>query len=164
MPDQTLQAGDGKLYQVAPVVKYGGKIKTNETITGTVTLLGEMTVESGATLTISGACTYTINQNITVNPGASLIINPGATLKFAPGKSLIINGILNATGNASNKIKFYRSGTTGYWGGIQFNSGSTGNLQYCDIKNAYYGIYTSNSNPIISNCNITNNCNGSSEN
>lgn len=152
---QTLQAGDGKLYQVAPVVKYGGKLKYNETISGTNTLLGEMTVESGATLTIN--TNYNIHKNITVNSGGSIVVNPGATLNFYDGASLIVNGNLTANGTSENKINFTRGGTSGTWGGIVFNSGSTGNLQYCDIKNAYYGVYTSNSNPIISNCNITNN-------
>jgi len=41
---QTLQAGEGNLYQVAPVVKYGGTLRVNETISGTNDLSSPMTV------------------------------------------------------------------------------------------------------------------------
>ncbi|NWF88264.1 MAG: hypothetical protein HXY50_02250, partial [Ignavibacteriaceae bacterium] len=97
---QTLQAGDGKLYQVAPVVKYGGKIKTNETISLPISLLGELTVESGATLTISA--NYDIYKNITVNAGGSIIVTEGKQLKFYDGAYLNVNGNLTANGSPTD--------------------------------------------------------------
>lgn len=160
LSDQTLQAGDGKLYQVAPVVKYGGKVKTSETITGAVTLLGEMTVESGATLTISGTCTYDITQNITVNSGASLVINPGATLRFAAGKSVIVKGTMYAIGNSSQRITFTsQSGTSpNSWGYIKLNgSGASGSqLRYANVQYGNMIEVTNVPNVTIQDCNITN--------
>ncbi|KUO61801.1 hypothetical protein APF79_12095 [bacterium BRH_c32] len=39
--------------------------------------------------------------------------------------------------------------SSGTWGGIQFNNGSIGNLDYCTITNANNGIYCYNSSPTI---------------
>ncbi|NWF90944.1 MAG: hypothetical protein HXY50_15975, partial [Ignavibacteriaceae bacterium] len=100
LPDQTLQAGDGKLYQVAPVVKYGGKLKTSETISQPISLLGELIVESGATLTISA--NYDIYKNITVNAGGSIIVTEGKQLKFYDGAYLNVNGNLTANGSPTD--------------------------------------------------------------
>jgi len=46
--------GDGRLFSLAPVVKYGGEIRCNETISGTNTLAGEMSIKSNAVLTVNG--------------------------------------------------------------------------------------------------------------
>ncbi len=99
----------------------------------------------------------TFTQNVTVPSGDTWNLQPGVTLTFASGASLIVNGTLNAIGNSSSGITFTRSGTSGTWGGIQFNSGSSGNLQYCTIQYASNGIYCYNSSPYISHCNIQNN-------
>ncbi|NWF87964.1 MAG: hypothetical protein HXY50_00725 [Ignavibacteriaceae bacterium] len=129
---QTLQAGDGKLYQIAPVVKYGGKIKTSDTISQSISLLGELTVESGATLTISAD--YDIYKNITINAGGSIVVSAGKQLKFYDGSYLTVNGNLTANGSPTDKITFTRGGTTGLWDGIRFNQGSTGSVQNCIIS------------------------------
>jgi hypothetical protein len=102
--NQTLPAGEGRLYQVVPVTKYGGEIKYNETISGTNSLLNTMNIEPGATLTING--TYNIYANINVYPGGHIVINPGAILKFYNYSSLIVDGVLTANGNSSQRITF----------------------------------------------------------
>jgi len=111
-----------------------------------------------------------------------LNISPSATITFTNNSSLIINGTLNAVGTPSNKITFDRSGTTGTWGDIQFNSGSSGSIYYANIShatqavkfnnlglsyieishctieyNSSYGIYLYNSSPIISYNTVRNN-------
>jgi tetratricopeptide (TPR) repeat protein len=85
--------------------------------------------------------TLNITGNVTVNSGVKLTIEPNATINFSSGASLIVNGELIA-----NSATLTSSGT---WGGIQFNSGSTGSLDYCTITNASTGIYCYNSSPTI---------------
>ncbi|MDR3611830.1 MAG: T9SS type A sorting domain-containing protein [Ignavibacteriaceae bacterium] len=92
--------GTGKLFKFAPVVLYGGDIRYNETITGTNTLSGEMSIKSGDTLTISANSTYNINNNISIESGGTLILNPGATLNINNGASLVVNGNLVIKNNA----------------------------------------------------------------
>jgi len=83
------ETGDARLYGIVPVVKYGGNLIADETISGTNTLDDTITIESGATLTISG--TYNANANIIIKPGGNLIVAPGGHLNFANGCSLIYN-------------------------------------------------------------------------
>ena len=49
---------------------------------------------------------YLVTGDVTVNVGISLTIEPGVIVKFAAGKNLSINGIMNATGTAENRIYF----------------------------------------------------------
>jgi tetratricopeptide (TPR) repeat protein len=100
----------------------------------------------------------TLAQTLTVPSGETWNFQPGVTVKFASGASLIVNGTLNAVGNSTNKITFTRSGSSGTWGGIKFNSGSSGSVQYCDISYANYGVhlYISPSSIVVSNNTITN--------
>ncbi len=113
--------------------------------------------QSGQTILVSNG-NYSISNNLIISNGVVLQVNPGVTLNFAIGASLIVNGTLNAVGNSTNRITFTRSGTSGTWGGIKFNSGSSGSVQYCDISYANYGIhlYNSPSNIVINNNTITN--------
>ncbi len=89
------------------------------------------------------------NQDITIPASDTLNIQLGKSLSFNSDCKLIVNGTLNAIGNSTNGITFNRSGSSGTWGGIQFNSGSTGSLDYCTITNASTGIYCYNSSPSI---------------
>ena len=79
---------------------------------------------------------------------------------FAGGTQLIVNGTLNANGNASQQISFDQNGTSGSWAGIVFNSGSTGSLSYCNVKNATTGVNCNGYLPSITYCNISNNSTG----
>ncbi|MBA4320577.1 MAG: hypothetical protein C0412_19455, partial [Flavobacterium sp.] len=88
---------------------------------------------------------YIINSNLTVNGGIILAVQPSSQIFITDGSSLTINGTLNAVGTSSSGITFNRSGSSGTWNGIQFNSGSSGNLQYCNINNATVGVYFYNS-------------------
>jgi parallel beta-helix repeat protein len=90
-----------------------------------------------------------ITSNVTLSSGNMLAISSGASLSFANGASLIVNGTLVANGTSTQRITFDRSGTTGNWGGIQFNNSTTpSTVQYCNINNASTGIYLYNSSNV----------------
>ena len=94
-------AGEGKLYQFAPVVKYGGKLAYTETVTGNDTLKGEMNILSGKTLTVSGI--YTLKDSININYGGKLEIDTSGVLNIKE-KRLSVNGELKVKG----KINAYK--------------------------------------------------------
>ncbi len=113
------------------------------------------TITENATLT---AGTWYINNTITIARGVTLTINPGSTLRFASGSSLIVNGTLNANGNSSQRITF--TSTSDTWDGIRFHH-SSGTLNYCNISNATYGVWSwYQPNLTLQNCQITNNTYG----
>ncbi|KAF0140465.1 MAG: hypothetical protein FD122_2480 [Stygiobacter sp.] len=121
----------------------------SESATLTVNVVNGVTYNQNQTL--SGI--YYFTANATVNSGITLTIQSGTGLYFASGTNLTVNGTLNASGTSTNGIIFTKSGANN-WGGIQFNSGSNGNIQYCTIQNATHGIYCSNSSPQIKYCTI----------
>jgi len=106
--------------------------------------------------------TYTtaVNSNTTIVSGVILTIQNGANLSFTNGASLTVNGTLTAVGTSANHITFDRSGTSGTWGGIVFNSGSSGSIEYCNISHATTGINSSYTLPMIRHNTITNNIYG----
>ena len=60
--------------------------------------------------------------DVTVNYGATLTIEPGVHVLFNSNLSLIINGRLIAEGDSTHRILFSRSaGNAGRWGGIVIN-------------------------------------------
>ena len=147
--------GQGYLYQLAPVVKYGGTIKSSETITGTNELKAAMTIASGATLNVNG--TYNIYGNITVNSGGAIVLAQGAKLNFLNGSSLIVNGILASNGITTNKVTFdFISKSYTAQNGIKVNSGASLYVSNSIIKHGWYGIYCNNTytSSIISNWEI----------
>lgn len=133
---------------------------------------------SGQTVVLSSG-NQSVTSNLTVPSGVTLQIKHAVTIFFDSGISLIANGTLNAQGTSSNLITFIRSGSSGAWGGIQLNSGSSGstisyciiryadkgiyengvsvNVSYSAISNCTNGIYLYSSNPTIQRCTIHNN-------
>lgn len=133
----------------------------NLTVNTTLSILPGVTVnfQNGVTMTVNG--TLNINSNLTIPAGVTLVVNPGATLNFASGTSLTVFGTLNAVGTSNNNITFTRSGTSGTWGGINFQYYGSGTLRYCNISNASTGIIFS-VNGEASNCYIHDNTSVSS--
>jgi parallel beta-helix repeat protein len=129
--------GEGYLFQVAPVVKYGGKLIYPETISSTTTLLDEMIIQNGAALTINS--TYNADRNITVTESGSIITTSGGTIKFYNGKNLIVEGAATISGTAQNKLvlDFLSPSDSN---GIVIKPGGSLNIAYCEIKNAGKGI------------------------
>jgi len=101
--------------------------------------------------------TYTVPYNYFY--GYELNVLPNATLYFNNGTNLIVNGTFNA-----DQATFTRSGTSGSWGGIVFNQGSSGSITNCNILYANNGITCNYSLPTISNNTIAYNSTGISLN
>lgn len=122
--------------------------------------------------------TYFLLSQITVPAGITLTINKGITIKSYSNywyyHRIIVNGTLIADATADNMINFtsarddnygypsdcnkdgtITSPTVGDWGGIIFNPGSTGTMNYCRIKYAKIADYS------FSTCSITENINES---
>ncbi len=106
----SLNAGQGKLYKVSPVVMYGGNLAYNETVSTACSLKERiLKVKSGATLTINA--NYTSSQDIIVETGGKLVINPGKTLTFTDGAKLRVYGTFISRGTSNNRVSIKLSGT-----------------------------------------------------
>ncbi|RZB32868.1 MAG: hypothetical protein AEth_00214 [Candidatus Argoarchaeum ethanivorans] len=111
-----------------------------------ITLSGGGTYVSGfistnTTWTLTGS-PYIVIGDVIVEEGVELTINPDVIVKFDSGKSLIIDGILNARGNAANKIVFTSNATTpasGDWGTIKFRDSSVDSACIIDWAIVEYG-------------------------
>jgi len=77
-----------------------------------------------------------IDQNSTlyITEGTTLTFSSGVTIYMSENSSLQVNGILNATGTETNRIRFISNSQGRCWNGIRFNSGSTGNFRFCDLE------------------------------
>ena len=98
--------------------------------------------------------------NATVNTGETVTIPSNKNISFMNGSSLSVNGTLNANGESFSTQITFDFISRSYPSGIKYNTGSSGSLSYCTIKNAYTGIYCNGCLPAIQNCTITNNYTG----
>ncbi|WP_407931570.1 hypothetical protein, partial [Ignavibacterium album] len=87
--DLTHLKGEGYLYQVAPVIKYGGRLLYSESTQAGMILYDDMIIENGAVLTVNGV--YSSKGNITVKNGG-IINGSNGKIQFVEGKKLIIEG------------------------------------------------------------------------
>ena len=145
--------GEARLFKVYPVLKDGGSLVVSETTHPNDILLGDMSIESGATLTING--TYNAKANITVKSGGKIIAGQNASINFDPGKKLIVEGIVEVKGTSENNNLTIAAGTDQ---AILVKSGSSFTLNYCTILAPHTGIETetgSQSYVNISNTHIT---------
>jgi tetratricopeptide (TPR) repeat protein len=90
--------------------------------------------------------TIPVGARVQVNSGATLTVASGVSLSFGSGSSLTVNGTLNAT-----SATFDWTGSSN-WGGIIFNSGSSGSLSYCNINHGSPGVKCNGVLPSISHC------------
>ena len=134
---QIFPAGEGYLYQMAPVVKYGGRLVYDETVADGTTLTDDMTIENGATLTVNG--NYDVRANITVKDGGKIVTETNGNLTFRLGKQLIVEGSAEIKGTPSNKLTIDFVEPTSSNGIVVDSSGSL-NISYSVIKNAETGI------------------------
>ena len=122
---------------------------------------------------------YIVYSNITISNNETLLIEPGVKVLFAGPYSLIVgeNERLIAEGNENQMIEFTALNTDLGWAGLRFiNSGDDDKLSFCSItyskKNSGLiteddeedlqetcggAVYCYLSNPVITNCKITNN-------
>ncbi|MBE0570720.1 MAG: right-handed parallel beta-helix repeat-containing protein [Ignavibacteriaceae bacterium] len=136
---EEMPAGEGRLYRVAPVIKYGGRLLYDETISSTTTLLDEMTIEDDAVLTVNS--NYNVDRTITIKDNGSIITTSGGTMKFYNNLSLIIEGSVTISGTAEHKLilDFLSPADSN---GIIVKSGGSLTIAYCEIKNAGTGIFS----------------------
>jgi hypothetical protein len=129
--------GEGYLFQVAPVVKYGGKLIYNETISSTTTLHDEMVIQNGAILTVNS--TYNVYADIRIKEGGRIVTTGNGKINFYQGHKLIIEGnaILNGTVSSKLKLDFTNPINSN---GIIIKPGGSLTISYCEIKNAVKGI------------------------
>ncbi|MCF8242986.1 MAG: T9SS type A sorting domain-containing protein [Melioribacteraceae bacterium] len=108
---------------------------------------------------------FLLNGNLTINSGVSLQAMPGTKFFFSDDNRINVYGTLNVDGLSGNKVLFDRKNPSVTWQGIRFYSGSSGSLEFSEIRNVEtYGgaaisiIYAS---PSIKNCTIENLTNSS---
>lgn len=130
--------GDAKLYSVSPVIKYGGNLIADETISAPTTLHEDMTIESGATMYVNSQ--YTANANIIVKNGGKIVGGSDGQIVFANGKQLIIEGNVQINGTANNHLKLFYEPTTDV--GIKVKRGAELNISHCDVMESVVGIST----------------------
>jgi hypothetical protein len=136
--DIPLPAGEGYLFQVAPVVEYGGRLLYNESVGGSLELNDDMIIENGATLTIYD--NYIAKANIIVKNG-SVVNGENGKIIFKNGKKLIINGTAAISGTAENKLTFeFETGGPETENGIVVEPGASLTISYCVVTDAETGI------------------------
>lgn len=94
--------------------------------------------------------------NVTVNSGVTLKIYPNTNITFQNSSSLTVKGTLNANSTIYKEITFDFVTPSG-GNGIKFNSGSSGTINQCIIKNAGRGIECNSVMPEIRYTDIKNN-------
>ncbi len=68
--DFTIPPGDGYLFQLAPVLKYGGNLVYDDTVKTAITLIEQMTIKPNAGLVIETL--YTVDSGIYVEDGGNI--------------------------------------------------------------------------------------------
>jgi hypothetical protein len=81
-----IPAGEGRLFQVAPSINYGGIILADDSVSSETALYDSLIIAEGTTLVVDAA--YNIHANIVIEPGGKLIVTPNGHLNFDPGYSL----------------------------------------------------------------------------
>ena len=111
---------------------------------------------------------YRLTQASTSFPGGHLAIDPGTTIEAAdPNASLLFRstrqGILKGLPDAP--IVFQGFGGQP-WSGLAFvtNSSTGPRLEYCTVRNANFGVISSDNGLYVDNCLITNNTIGANAN
>lgn len=124
------------------------------------TINAQTTIPGGnvsGTWTAAGS-PYLIQDNITVQAEDTLTIDPGVVVEFQGSYRLIINGILEAVGTATDSIFFT---ALNQWTGIHFsNAPDSSHIIYCSIIKVSSGMFggaldCDNSNPVISHSRVS---------
>ncbi len=87
------------------------------------------------------AVPYRVDWAVSVE--GSLAIAAGTTLEFTNGSYIDVNNsssgtvVLKAVGTGADRIKFVGAGNPAdTWGGINFNAGTVGDIEYATVRNA----------------------------
>jgi len=131
-------------------------LKTGSTITGYFSSIASAISAASSGQTVEYGGSHTMSSNLTVSSGITLSAKAGSTLSFGSGYYLSVSGTLNASGTSASRATFTRNGASGTWGGIRYQSGSSGTLSYGTISYGTYGVYLNSSSPDVDHCNISN--------
>lgn len=132
-------AGEGYLYQVSPVVLYGGRMIYNEIVGDGMKLYDEMTIENGATLSISG--TYHAYADIIVKNGGKIVNYANGKIEFLNGAKLIVEGNAFVYGFENDTLVLdFKLPDSQKENGIVIKENGSLNISYCKVLNALYGI------------------------
>ncbi len=82
-------SGQGRLFQIAPVVKYGGKLICNETVDAPDTLFHPMTICENDTLFLENE--YFVTDNIIIENSGKIELNQNGILKVKPGVNITLS-------------------------------------------------------------------------
>jgi hypothetical protein len=132
----TLGAGEGNLYQVAPVIEHGGNLVYDETAGDGIILNDDMIIDNGATLSIYE--NYYAKGNIIIKNG-SIENYENGKIHFQNGKKLIVIGsaIIEGTGEDKLTLDFISAQNDN---GIVIEEDATLVISNCVVKNAEPGI------------------------
>ena len=125
------------------------RLQSGSTIYGLYPTVGSALTASTTSQKVHIRGTYTNSGHLTVPLGKTLQTESGAQMKFSSNRYLYVNGTLYGNGTTFTR-------TSGTWGGIKYQSGSSGSISNCTINNATYGLYLYNSSPDIESTNISN--------
>ncbi|HRB18822.1 MAG TPA: hypothetical protein PKZ14_01975 [Chitinophagales bacterium] len=100
---------------------------------------------------------YVIIDYLQIKPGASLTINAGCEVYFGNGAAMIVEGDLNIYGTDTSNMVLFRGvrldkdvadrnydDFPGQYAGLFFLRGSTGTIEYLNMRNSLYGINVGN--------------------
>ncbi|MCG2716631.1 MAG: T9SS type A sorting domain-containing protein [Candidatus Marinimicrobia bacterium] len=128
------------------------RLQTGSTVVGLYPSIASAfsAASSGQWVHIRG--THTFEDHFTIPSGKVLKTESGTQMNFASGKYLYVYGTIYGVSSTY-------TATSGTWGGIRFNSGSSGSIQYTNINNASYGIYliSSSSSADVQHCSFEQN-------
>jgi len=136
---EIIPKGEGRLYRVAPVIKFGGRLLYPEVTQPGMTLQDDMIIENGATMTVYS--TYTANANITVKHG-TIQLGENGKIIFGEGKKLIVEGACTISGTSGDKLQLVFSEPLNDEEptGIMIKAGGSLTINNCKIENATIGI------------------------
>jgi hypothetical protein len=109
------------------------------------------------TWTSSGS-PYMVVENITVPAGQTLTIGPGVEVVIGAGVSITANGLVQAVGSPTQRIKITSPISSEYYDAIYLYSGTGTNLfEYCDFAGADNALYFyNNTADIVTFCTFQN--------
>lgn len=130
-----------------------GSVSQNETWSGFVPLIGDITIPSSKTLTIQEGTKIVFKGKRDYESSGN----------WSNRTEIIVNGTLNIQGQSANPVELKSSimnPSSSDWGGIRVISGGSIDIDYAIISDAFNGIYATNANYSYINDSKISNCYG----